>query len=102
MASPAATPTEPQGELRQTQGSTEPTLEHADQTPDTQATPVDPAEELQRQLLRKRFASTESSPQANFLCDTALPSDFEDLFNRNFKPMVEGNFLYPSWSTHLC
>ena len=95
MASHAATPTEPQGDLRQAQGSTEPTLEHACQTPDTQATPVDPAEELQRQLLRTRFATTDSSPQAKFLCDIALPSDFDDLFNRNFKPMVEGSFLYP-------
>ena len=102
MASLAATPTEPQGELRQTQGSTEPALEHAGQTPDTQATPTDPVEELQRQLLRTRFATTDSSPQEKILCDTALPSDFEDLFNRNFKPMFEGELPLPSWPTRLC
>ena len=93
MASPADTPTEPQVEPRQPQGGTEATQEHSSQPPDTEGTPVETGEgELQRQLLRKRI---DSSPQAKFRCETSLPSDFEDLYTKNFKPMVEGNFLYP-------
>ena len=76
MASPAGTPSgQP---LRQPQEDTE----------DTQ-------EQRAEALLRKRFATIDTSPQAKLLCEASLPANFEDLYNKNFMPMVEGSFLYP-------